>query len=325
MKKNINKLPVLRRTSQTLSYASLCARTLHLAVSAAFFSLALCTAGTAADFTGSLKGVTITDAAGTNKPPAAVFTYTQIGNVFTFDAGGSSDTDGSIVKYKWDFGDGTTSEGPTATYTLPATTTASLQVTLTVVDNSNGAALSQQTIIPTGAGIVDDFVTDTAANYIRVLGTGTLAVTAGYAHISAANTGRTVFYHKTTIGKPDQIIDYSSDLVDASNQTGVAFRVNPTNKTAYVTYFDASKLYIRGMNLSNGSWTGLTLVSAATYLPGKHSVTISITGNKIIATVDGVEAINSSQTIYTAGDYAGIVIYRAGGDPKIYDFKARTN
>jgi PKD repeat protein len=47
------------------------------------------------------------------------------------DDGGSTDPDGTIVGYHWDFGDGTTASGPTArhTFTSPGRWIVSLTVT----------------------------------------------------------------------------------------------------------------------------------------------------------------------------------------------------
>lgn len=298
----------------------------HCAVLAGVLSLALfvnATIATAADFSGSLKGVSITDAQATNISPTAAFTYKQDLESITFDASGSSDADGSITKYKWDFGDGTTSEGATATYKL--INTIKLQVTLTVVDNNNGVSLSQQTI--TLKGIIDDFSTNTSANYIKVYGTGTLSITGGYAHLSTTYSDRNVFYNTTSLGGADQYIKCNLEMPSTNDQAGVAFRVNPSNQTAYVSYFDkaSAKLFIRGLNLSSGAWTGATLSSVNTYSAGPHLMTVSITGNSITATVDGVAAISGTQTIYPTGNYTGLVLYRGPGDPKVYDFKARVN
>lgn len=98
--------------------------------------------GNSAEFNGSLKEVTITDKAGENKPPIASFTYTVNGDSVLFDATSSNDLDGSIVVYKWDFGDGTFGEGASVSHQYQDLTNRS--VTLTLVDNSQGISILQQ-------------------------------------------------------------------------------------------------------------------------------------------------------------------------------------
>lgn len=105
------------------------------------------------EFAGSLNTVSISDAAGTNKPPTASYTYTQDGDTFTFDAGSSLDTDGSITEYKWKFSDGTTATGVSTTYT-PSTYPAT--VTLTVLDNTGGVAITQSQVNASFEIILDD-------------------------------------------------------------------------------------------------------------------------------------------------------------------------
>jgi len=295
---------------------------LHYTALAGLISLVLFTSATATDFSGSLKGATITDAANTNKPPVATFTYAINGNTVTFDASGSTDPDGNITKYKWDFGNGITSEGVTTTYTL--TGPANLQVTLTVVDNNNGVALSQQTISPYSAGVADDFSTNTSANYTRAYGTGVLVVTDGYAHISSTWQGRNVYYHNTTLGKPDMHV--WGNLDNQSDSGGLAFRINPSNQTCYVAYFDGSGyLTIKGFNLSSGSWGTTDIYSSGIYATGSKLVDIIITGTSLIAKVDGATAITTTVSEFSTGNYAGILLYRDSSDPKIYDFNAGAN
>ena len=57
-----------------------------------------------------------------------------VGVALTFDGSGSSDPDGTIVAYDWDFGDGTTGTGATPTHSYAST--GSFTVTLTVTDDS---------------------------------------------------------------------------------------------------------------------------------------------------------------------------------------------
>ena len=86
-------------------------------------------------FPGSLPG---------NNAPTARFTMTpSYGNtplVVSFDASLSSDTDGTIASYGWDFGDDTTGSGKTISHTFTALTTTNYTVTLTVTDNHGGTA-----------------------------------------------------------------------------------------------------------------------------------------------------------------------------------------
>jgi len=87
-----------------------------------------------------------------NRPPAAnaggPYSGTT-GQLIKFNGAGSTDTDGSIASYRWNFGDGTTGTGsaPTHAYSAAGTYT----VTLTVTDNAGATATASApvTVTPT--------------------------------------------------------------------------------------------------------------------------------------------------------------------------------
>jgi PKD repeat protein len=83
-----------------------------------------------------------------NRPPVASFTFSPAnpnpGDTVTFDASASSDPDGSIVSYSWNFGDGNTASGVTATHVYASAGT--YTVTLTVRDNQGATSTAQKTI-----------------------------------------------------------------------------------------------------------------------------------------------------------------------------------
>lgn len=137
----------------TLRFSPIWGKGVQTTLLAGLMSLAFLSSATAADFSGKLKGVTITDAQAVNKAPIASFTFTNDGTTFTFDASGSADPDGSITDYQWDFGNGTKGTGATInTVYTPGT----YPVTLTIIDNAKGVALAQQSVTYTEGFVLED-------------------------------------------------------------------------------------------------------------------------------------------------------------------------
>ncbi len=82
-----------------------------------------------------------------NLPPTAVIsgpTSGLVGETLSFSGSGSSDSDGSIVSYAWDLGDGTTGSGITVTHSYSAT--GSYTMTLTVTDDGGLSDSATQTV-----------------------------------------------------------------------------------------------------------------------------------------------------------------------------------
>jgi DNA-binding beta-propeller fold protein YncE len=90
-----------------------------------------------------------------NQGPVASFTTRLDGRSVTFDASASTDADGSVARYHWDFGDGTTqtTADPRTTHLYPWAGT--FRATLIVTDNegcSTGMISSGQAVLCNGAG-----------------------------------------------------------------------------------------------------------------------------------------------------------------------------
>ncbi len=84
-----------------------------------------------------------------NDPPRATFetrvSSVNVGDVVSFDATNSSDKDGSITTFHWDFGDGEENLGPMAVHVYDAH--GIFNVTLTVTDDLGKKSIFVQTIV----------------------------------------------------------------------------------------------------------------------------------------------------------------------------------
>ncbi|HEY4136926.1 MAG TPA: PKD domain-containing protein, partial [Casimicrobiaceae bacterium] len=88
-----------------------------------------------------------------NQSPVATVSATPVSGAaplqVAFNGSGSHDADGSIVSYAWNFGDGGTASGATATHTY--TTAKTYVATLTVTDNQGATGSANVTITVSGS------------------------------------------------------------------------------------------------------------------------------------------------------------------------------
>jgi PKD repeat protein len=88
-----------------------------------------------------------------NQLPTANFTFSptnpQSEQSIQFNGSASSDSDGTISLYSWDFGDGQTGEGISVNHKYTVTVTTTFTVTLTVTDDRGGQGMIYRNVIVT--------------------------------------------------------------------------------------------------------------------------------------------------------------------------------
>jgi PKD repeat protein len=106
--------------------------------------------GSALSFTAPAQSITllVLPLGTSNQPPVAVISASPTSGIaplaVSFGSTGSSDPDGSIVSYGWNFGDGTNATGASANHTYSSA--ASYTAVLTVTDNQGSTGTASATI-----------------------------------------------------------------------------------------------------------------------------------------------------------------------------------
>ena len=148
-----------------------------------------------------------------NVAPTASFTATPNAGApplaVAFDANASTDTDGTIVSYAWDFGDGTTGTGVTANHTY-----------------ATAGAFTAQLIVTDDSTASDTFTVDIAVNALNVAPTASFTATP-----NAGAPPLAVAFDANASTDPDgTIVSYAWDFGDGNTGTGVT--ANHTYATA---------------------------------------------------------------------------------------------
>lgn len=196
------------------------AQTSHTYAADGTFSVVL----TVTDNEGATQTVTrqVTVTAAANQPPEAAFTSTLAGAVVSVDGTTSADSDGVIVSYSWNWGDGSpASGGATASHTYAAP--GSYPVTVTVTDDRGAMNAVTGTIVvaaPPASGVVDTFgrsvtngwgTSDSGHVWTASGGTTRLAVAGGVGQLvmSAAGVGPTASLDTLSQADVDATFDLS--------------------------------------------------------------------------------------------------------------------
>ena len=270
-----------------------------------------------------------------NLAPTASFTKSLKGLQLTVDGTGSSDPDGAIASYAWNFGDGTTSTEakPVHTYAAPG----SYSVSLTVTDNRGATAVTTAAVTPVAAP-TDAYGAAVAAAgpdlYWRLGESG--GTTAADA---TGNNPGAYFGNGITYGVDGAVTGGDKAAAFDGSITGVGATQPATNPTVYseelwfktmttsggklIGFGDrssgTSSNYDRHVNmlasgqLQFGVWTGQasTIVSSGSYNDGGWHHLVATQGPDGMALyVDGEGVGTDPQT--AAQPYTGY--WRVGGD-----------
>ena len=108
--------------------------------------------------TGTTSRVVVVSAPAPNVAPVAGFSVSPSFLAVSVDGAGSSDSDGSVVSYSWNFGDQSAAvSGPTASHTYAAAGTYSVTLTVTDDDGATGTLSKSVTVAaapPAGANVL---------------------------------------------------------------------------------------------------------------------------------------------------------------------------
>ena len=227
------------------------------------------------------KSVTVSAA---NAGPTASFTSTCPTLTCSFDAAGSSDSDGTVASYDWDFGDGTTGTGKTATRTYAAGGTFSVKLTVT----DDAGATDSTTKAVTVTGPVSNTV---AADQFSRSGTGwgtantggawTLTSSSpfstngsnGQVKLGSAGASLSATLNSTSATNATITADFSADKAATGSGTFANLVARKSGNSFYtmkVRWMADGTMHLVGTRTTGGTETTLreVAVSGLTYTPG---------------------------------------------------------
>jgi PKD repeat protein len=251
---------------------------------------------------GSSNGALVPPA---NEAPTAAFVATPNGLAVAFNGSTSSDSDGTIASYAWDFGDSSTGTGATATHTYAQTGT--YTVRLTVTDNRGGThSVTQDVVITQNAAPTAAFTSTATDLSVAFNGSGssdpdgTIASYAWDFGDTTTGTGATATHAYTAAGTYTVTLEVK-DNRGASATTSAQVTVTAPAVWATDT-FDRTAANGWGSSGTSGSWTMFpgtaTALSKFSVADGVGKVTLSA-GNNYSAVLAGSTPSTNTEERYT--------------------------
>ena len=166
-----------------------------------------------------------------NVAPTAAFTSSTNALKVDVDGSGSSDSDGTIVSYAWDFGDGGSATGATASRTYAAAGTYAVKLTVTDDKGATNSITKQVTVTapaPAGPHAADTFernvtgglgTADVGGAWSHIGNAPNVSASGGKANLnmSAAGNGPSVLLNEVSAADVDAIVDVSIDKLPTGN------------------------------------------------------------------------------------------------------------
>ena len=171
-----------------------------------------------------------------NEPPVAAFTTTASGLAVTVDGRGSTDPEGAIATYAWDFGDGTTGSGATASHTYRDAGTHAITLTVTDAAGATNKLTRSVTVTAPPAGVEgvlaqDAFGRTTTGGWGNADQGGGWSVAGGAA--AAASTNGTEGVMTLAPGQTRNLTLPSTSVREAVMSVDASIDQAPTSGTTY--------------------------------------------------------------------------------------------
>ncbi|MFT3970689.1 MAG: PKD domain-containing protein [Micropruina sp.] len=242
-----------------------------------------------------------------NVKPTAAFTSSASGLAVGFDAGTSTDSDGTISSYAWNFGDGNTGSGVGPNHTYAAA--GSYRVELTVTDSDGATGVLSKTVDVTGPTQIaaDDFNRMVSNGWggadiggaWTVNSAGSFAVSGGNATLTTATSAtRTAFLNAVSARDVDitTSLSYDKAATGSGIYSAVVGRRIGTSDYRVTLTTTSTKVQVQLRRSTSGAETSLT---TATLSGG----TLAANSNLLVRfQVSGVNATTLRAKVWRNGD-----------------------
>ena len=242
------------------------------------------------------RSVTVTSP---NAAPKAAFTSDTSGLKVSVDGSTSTDTDGTVSSYAWDFGDGTSGTGKTTSHTYSSGGTYSVVLTVTDDGGATDSVTHAVTVSKTNAAPKAAFTSDTSGLKVSVDGStstdtdGTVSSYAWDFGDGTSGTGKTTSHTYSSGGTYSVVLTVTDDggATDSVTHAVTVSKTNAAPKAAFTSDTSGLKVSVDGSTstdtdgtVSSYAWdfgdgtSGTGKTTSHTYSSGgTYSVVLTVT------------------------------------------------